>query len=68
MARWLKIAARVSENEIPQGRPADWLSQDIGEYSVHGVFVLSTCLHVPVFSMGQVTSGDWSLGYYFNVI
>ena len=34
MARQLKIATRVPENEIPQGRPTDWLSQDIGEYVV----------------------------------
>ena len=25
------------------------------------------CLHVSGFSMGQVTSGNWSPGYYFNV-
>ena len=30
-ARWLKIAARVPEDEVPQGRPADWLSQEDGE-------------------------------------
>ena len=37
-ARWLKIVARVPENEIPQRRPADWLSQDDGEYTI---FVVS---------------------------
>ena len=30
-ARQLKIAARVPEDEVPQGRPADWLSWDDGE-------------------------------------
>ena len=34
MARQLKIAARVPENEIPRGRPADWLSWDDGEYTL----------------------------------
>ena len=30
-ARHLKIAARVPEDEVPRGRPADWLSQDDDE-------------------------------------
>ena len=29
-ARRLKIAARVPESEVPQGKLADWLSQDNG--------------------------------------
>ena len=37
-ARRLKIAARVPEDEIPCGKPADWLSQDNGEYTI---FVVS---------------------------
>ena len=37
-ARRLKIAARVPENEIPQGKPADWLSWDNGDYTI---FVVS---------------------------
>ena len=44
MARQLKIATRVPENEIPRGRPTDWLSQDIGEYIVSMVSLF--CLHV----------------------
>ena len=64
-SRRLKIAARMPDNEVPRGKPADWLSQDDGKYTVSDV--PSFCLHVSGFSMGQVTSGDWSPGYYFNV-
>ena len=64
-SRRLKIAARVPDNEVPRGKPADWLSKDnVPTVSIVPLF----CLHISSFSMGQATSGDWSPGYYFNVI
>ena len=68
-SRRLKIAARMPESEIPQGKPADWLLWDEGQYTMFDVFLTSTvCLYVQGFLVGQVTSHDWSLGYYFNVM
>ena len=68
-ARRLKIAARVPENEIPRGKPADWLLRDDGQYTMFIVSLISTrCLCVQGFLVGQATSHDWSLGYYFNVM
>ena len=43
----LKIAARVSDSEVPRGKPADWLLKDDGKYTVS--VVPSCCLHVSVF-------------------
>ena len=61
-ARWLKIAARVLEDEVPQGRPADWLAWVSKQYSLRSfiIWMYGYCI-------GQVTSGNWSLGYYLNV-
>ena len=33
-SRRLKIATRVSDSKVPQGKPADWLSKDDGKYTV----------------------------------
>ena len=54
-SRRLKIVARVSDSEVPQGKPADWLSKDNGKCTVSVVPLC--CLHVSGFSMGQATSG-----------
>ena len=68
-ARKLCIAARVPESEIPRGKPADWLLWDEGQHTMFNVFLtLTVCLYVQGFSVGQVTSHDWSLGYYVNVM
>ena len=50
-SRRLKIAARMPDNEVPWGKPADWLSKDDGKYTV--CIVPLFCLHVSGFSMAR---------------